>query len=124
MPDNVPSPPAKPALDDLSFEDALAELEHIVHSLEAGRGTLADSISAYQRGALLRQHCERKLNEAEMKVQAIQQDGTGQAPTLRDITAELATGQRQDKPSTPPASPEGPQALQGTSQDLDDGIPF
>jgi exodeoxyribonuclease VII small subunit len=62
----------------LSFEDALAELEHIVKGLEGGQQKLEDSLSAYERGALLRRHCEAKLAEAETRVQAIVQraDGT------------------------------------------------
>ena len=67
----------------LSFEDALAELEDIVMSLEGGKGSLAQAIADYERGATLRRHCEQKLAEAEAKVQAIV-DGPG-GPTLRDV---------------------------------------
>jgi exodeoxyribonuclease VII small subunit len=56
----------------LSFEDALAELEQIVTRLEAGKSKLDDAISAYERGALLKRHCEAKLREAQMKVEQIQ----------------------------------------------------
>lgn len=74
-------PPAD--LADLTFEDALAELEEIVKSLEGGRSTLAQAIADYERGAALRRHCEQKLAEAEAKVQAIN-DAPG-GPTLRDV---------------------------------------
>jgi exodeoxyribonuclease VII small subunit len=74
-------PPADLAA--LTFEDALAELEEIVKSLEGGRGTLAQAIADYERGAALRRHCEQKLAEAEAKVQAIV-DAPG-GPTLRDV---------------------------------------
>ncbi|ASL40442.1 MULTISPECIES: exodeoxyribonuclease VII small subunit [Acetobacter] len=62
----------------LSFEDALSELEKIVRGLEGGQLKLEDAITAYERGAALRQHCEAKLSEAEARVQAIVQrsDGT------------------------------------------------
>ncbi|GCD52654.1 exodeoxyribonuclease VII small subunit [Acetobacter pasteurianus NBRC 3188] len=62
----------------LSFEDALSELEKIVRGLEGGQLKLEDAITAYERGATLRQHCEAKLSEAEARVQAIVQrsDGT------------------------------------------------
>lgn len=66
-----------------SFEDALQELEEIVKSLEGGKGTLAQAIADYERGAALRRHCEAKLAEAEAKLQAIV-DGPG-GPTLRDV---------------------------------------
>lgn len=54
-----------------SFEDALAELEAIVRGLEEGKGNLEDAIGAYERGAALKRHCERKLNEAKAKVDKI-----------------------------------------------------
>ena len=75
--------PAEDAIEAKSFEDALAELEEIVKSLEGGRGTLAQAIADYERGAALRRHCEQKLAEAEAKVQAIV-DAPG-GPTLRDV---------------------------------------
>ena len=56
----------------LSFEDALAELEQIVSKLETGKSKLDDAIGAYERGALLKRHCEAKLREAQMKVEQIQ----------------------------------------------------
>jgi exodeoxyribonuclease VII small subunit len=61
----------------LSFEDALAELERIVKGLEGGQQKLEDAITAYERGALLRRHCEAKLAEAETRVQAIVQRADG-----------------------------------------------
>jgi exodeoxyribonuclease VII small subunit len=60
-----------PDIASLSFEDALAELERIVRGLEGGQQKLEEAISAYERGARLRQHCEAKLAEAETRVQAI-----------------------------------------------------
>jgi exodeoxyribonuclease VII small subunit len=69
-----PSPTAAtlpPEVAAMSFEDALAELERIVRSLEGGQQKLEDAITAYERGALLRRHCEAKLGEAEARVQAI-----------------------------------------------------
>jgi exodeoxyribonuclease VII small subunit len=55
----------------MSFEDALAELEQIVRRLEAGQVKLDDAIACYERGAQLKQHCERKLNEAQHRVDRI-----------------------------------------------------
>ena len=55
----------------LSFEQALAELEAIVTRLEKGEGALDDAIAAYERGAELKQHCQKKLDEARMKVEKI-----------------------------------------------------
>ena len=55
----------------ISFEDALAELEQIVRGLEGGQQKLEDAITAYERGAVLRKHCETKLAQAEARVAAI-----------------------------------------------------
>jgi exodeoxyribonuclease VII small subunit len=55
----------------MSFEDALAELERIVKGLEGGQQKREDAITAYERGAALRAHCEAKLAEADARVQAI-----------------------------------------------------
>ena len=73
MPDDKPADIAK-----LSFEDALKELEDIVRGLESGKSKLDDAIAAYGRGAALKRHCERKLAEAEARIEkiALQADGT------------------------------------------------
>ncbi len=63
----------------MSFEDALAELEAIVRGLEEGKGDLEDAIGAYERGAALKRHCERKLNEAKAKVDKISIGADGAA---------------------------------------------
>jgi exodeoxyribonuclease VII small subunit len=67
----------------LSFEDALAELERIVRGLEGGQQKLEEAITAYERGAALRRHCEAKLAEAEARVQAIVERADGSL-ALRD----------------------------------------
>ncbi len=66
----------------LSFEEALAELEKIVGRLESGQGSLDDAIKAYERGSELKKHCQKKLDEARMKVEKIRlPDGGGVAET-------------------------------------------
>lgn len=55
----------------MSFEDALRELEQIVHKLEGGDVPLDDSIRIYERGAALKAHCEARLREAELKIEKI-----------------------------------------------------
>ncbi len=76
-------PPSESAGDiaALSFEDALAALEEIVRTLESGDGTLDQSITAYERGALLKRHCEAKLREAEAKVERISLGADGAVRT-------------------------------------------
>lgn len=63
---------------EMSFEEALAELEEIVRGLEDGSGALDAAIEAYERGAALKRHCESKLGEAQARVDKIvlAQDGT------------------------------------------------
>ena len=55
----------------MSFEDALSELEQIVRKLEGGQVKLDEAIVSYERGAQLKRHCERKLNEAQQRVDRI-----------------------------------------------------
>lgn len=62
----------------LTFEQAMKELEAVVGKLEAGEVALEDSIALYERGALLKKHCEDRLKAAEEKVAAISLDESGQ----------------------------------------------
>ena len=55
----------------MNFEDALAELEQIVRRLEGGQVKLDEAIQSYERGAQLKRHCEKKLNEAQQRVDRI-----------------------------------------------------
>ena len=55
----------------MSFEDALAELEGIVATLEQGSAGLEDAIKSYERGTQLKIHCEAKLRNAREKVEKI-----------------------------------------------------
>lgn len=63
---------------DLSFEDAMRELETVVGQLERGDVALEESISLYERGAALKAHCEAKLKAAEEKVAQITLSADGQ----------------------------------------------
>jgi exodeoxyribonuclease VII small subunit len=65
----------------LSFEQALSELETIVRDLETGKAALEDSIAQYERGTALRAHCERKLREAQAKIEQISIGPDGQPAT-------------------------------------------
>jgi exodeoxyribonuclease VII small subunit len=66
-------------IDALSFEQALAELERIVGQLESGQAPLEQSIELYERGALLRAHCEKRLEAARLRVEKIVVGAGGQA---------------------------------------------
>ena len=90
LPDEFADRPAyPPASDDdtgtevagMSFEQALAELERIVQDLERGQLDLEAAIQAYERGTRLKEHCQRKLQEAQLRVERItlKNDGTVRA---------------------------------------------
>lgn len=69
------------AIDELSFEQALGELEAIVRELEAGQADLDSSIKDYERGTALKSHCMKKLEAARMKVEKIMQASDGSIAT-------------------------------------------
>jgi exodeoxyribonuclease VII small subunit len=54
-----------------SFEQALAELESLVDTLERGELTLDESLAAFERGVGLTRACQKALDEAEQKVQIL-----------------------------------------------------
>lgn len=58
-------------LENLSFEDALSQLETIVRELEAGRIKLDDAVKAYEKATVLKNFCEEKLKAAELKIEKI-----------------------------------------------------
>ncbi len=58
----------------LSFEEALTELEEILHQIEEGDIGLDEAIAQYARANLLQKHCEAKLQQARLKVAQIAQN--------------------------------------------------
>jgi len=52
----------------ITYEEAVAELEEIVKKLEKGELTLDESISCFQRGVELTKYCSKKLDEAERSI--------------------------------------------------------
>ena len=61
----------QPPIDAMSFEEALTELQALVKALEKGDAKLEEAIASYERGAALKRHCEKKLREAQEKVDKI-----------------------------------------------------
>lgn len=53
---------------DLSYEEAYTQLEEVLSSLETGELSLEESLARYESGAALAAYCERKLDEAELRV--------------------------------------------------------
>ena len=72
---------------DLSFEDALKDLERIVARLESGDATLDESIALYERGDKLRGRCAERLDQAQARIEAIRLDAEGRAAGTRPFAA-------------------------------------
>lgn len=59
------------SLTDLSFEEALKQLEAIVRQLESGDVPLDESITLYAKGDALRRRCEERLKAAQARIEKI-----------------------------------------------------
>jgi exodeoxyribonuclease VII small subunit len=71
-----------PEVKDLSYEQALAELESIVTSLESAKLPLNETMALYERGQALTKHCVELLDKAELKVKKLSGE------SIVDIPAE------------------------------------
>ena len=60
-----------PSDQELTYEEAYAELENIVSALETGEHTLDEAIAQYERGQFLARHCANLLDKAELKVRQL-----------------------------------------------------
>lgn len=72
-------------ISNLTFEEALKELETLVRRLEEGKVNLEEAISSYERGTALKSHCETQLREARMRVEKIMvghPDGNGKTEPM------------------------------------------
>jgi exodeoxyribonuclease VII small subunit len=67
--------------ENLSFEEAMAELEGIVQAMEQGSLTLEQSLKQFERGVQLANASNDKLNSAEQKVSILMGNDTETAPT-------------------------------------------
>lgn len=61
-------------LEDLSYEEALAELDAIVSELESGDRSLEETLLYFERGQALASHCMALLDQAELKVQDLSEE--------------------------------------------------
>lgn len=62
-------------MDELSFEDALLELEQTVARLESGDLTLDASLALFERGQQLAAHCGQLLDRAQLRIEQLTEDG-------------------------------------------------
>lgn len=56
---------------ELTFEQAILELEEIIKKLEDGRMPLEEAVNAFERGAELKKFCEDKLKNAQLKIEML-----------------------------------------------------
>jgi exodeoxyribonuclease VII small subunit len=63
------------AINELSFEAAYAELEDLIAKLESGALPLAESVAVFERGRMLAERCQTLLDEAELRVNQLTDDG-------------------------------------------------
>ena len=68
-------------IENLTFEAALKSLEEIVSQLDTGSIDLDKAVEAYERGAKLKEHCEKKLREAQLRIEKIEVDKNGEITT-------------------------------------------
>lgn len=69
-------------LSSLTFEQALKEMETLIHLLEDGKTTLDQAIQAYERGAKLKNYCEEQLVKARSRVSQVMTSREG-SPQLQ-----------------------------------------
>ncbi len=59
------------SIENMSFEEALAELEEIVKKIDTGEESLSQAVSSFERGVALKNHCEKMLKDAKLKIEKI-----------------------------------------------------
>ncbi len=66
--------PSKKSQEELTYEDAFAELESVVAALEGEQRPLNEAIALYERGQTLAKYCATLLEKAELKVRQLSGD--------------------------------------------------
>jgi exodeoxyribonuclease VII small subunit len=85
---------------DHTFESAIARLESLVEEMESDRMPLEQLLVAYEEGNKLVKVCQKKLNEAEKKIEIIQRKAGGEVELK-----EFDPGAKTDSPAAPDTSP-------------------
>ena len=75
-------------ISEMTFEQAVEQLERIVDHLERGDVPLDKSIDIYERGEALKKHCERLLEAAENRIEKIRLDRNGKPQGVEPLDAE------------------------------------
>lgn len=62
--------------EEISFEQALEQLESLVAAMEDGAIPLADLVAKYQEGTRLLKFCQSRLKDAELKIELIKAESS------------------------------------------------
>lgn len=93
---------------ELSFEEALADLERIVRRLEDGSATLDESIALYERGVTLLKECQGRLRHAEQRIvllTGVDEEGKPLTqPFDHAASTDLGQAEQKRRPTTKPKS--------------------
>lgn len=92
---------AKKAVEKLSIEDAMTELQEIVEVLESGHEPLDESLNKYERGMALLRTCHLQLDSAAQRIEIV----TGAGADGAVVTQEFDSSATADKPSPPASRP-------------------
>ena len=116
----MPEPPNGASPDDLTFEQAYAELEKTAQTLQQGQLSLDETLRLYERGSFLSRYCLQKLEGVELKVSQLLSHGDGDYST-RPIASEKDVLPPEPRPSAPaPAESELEEDPLGEQKELFD----
>jgi exodeoxyribonuclease VII small subunit len=129
---STPDGPTESDEQALSFEQALEQLETIVHALEEGRLGLGESLAHYENGVKLLKRCHGLLERAERRIELVSGvDGQGRGLTeaVDDRALSLdekaqSRGRRRSKAARPSPGEAGPDAGGATGGMDDPGTLF
>lgn len=79
------------SVNQLSFEEALCELETLARRLEEGKCPLDEAVKTFERGVSLKNHCDQMLKNAKLKVDKILSNADGSI-SLQPFTVEDVSG--------------------------------
>lgn len=69
------------SIEKMTFEEALEELTSLVRKLDSDQANLTEAIGSFERGVELKNHCEKKLSDARLKVEKIARSANGEITT-------------------------------------------
>ncbi|GAB4162225.1 MAG: exodeoxyribonuclease VII small subunit [Rickettsiaceae bacterium] len=70
------------SIEKMTFEEALAELEEIVRKIDTGQEDLANAVTSFERGVMLKKHCETMLKNAKLKIEKVTSTNGTELQTL------------------------------------------